>query len=152
MVYKTWNNFAAGTGKVVRSNLFLLRQNTFLARQLLYLLRHMYLYDTQFLVRYKRKGLDKVSCHPKILPDKASFWPDIVHWPAVKFQALVCFFFFFQFWFHFILLQLLQQKEIVHHLKTRVIFDYFTFIFSSIAIFSPGYIEPSITMVIPVLE
>lgn len=49
-------------------------------------------------------------------------------------------------------MQLLQQKEIVHHLKTRVIFNYFTFIFSSIAIFSPGYIEPSITMVIPVLE
>ena len=54
--------------------------------------------------------------------------------------------------FHFILLQLLQQKEIVHHLKTRVIFNYFTFFFSSIAIFSPGYIEPSITMVIPVFK
>ena len=52
-----------------------------------------------------------------------------------------------------IILQLLQQKEIVHYsLKTRVILNYFTFFFSSIAIFSLGYIEPSITMVIPVLK
>lgn len=142
MVYKTWNNFAAGTGKVVRSDLFLLRQNTFLARQLLYLLRRMYLYNTQFLVREKHKGLDKVSCHPKILPDKASFWPEIVHWLAVKFQALVCFFFFFQFWFHFILLQLLQQKEIVHHLKTRVIFNYFTFFFPPLPFSAQDILNP----------
>ena len=71
------NNFPAGSGQIVRSNLFLLGHILFLAWQTLNL-KYLKLETLNFFLTSV-----KLSSHLRIWPDKTYFWLDIVRWPAV---------------------------------------------------------------------